>query len=304
MRGEPGQGGEPPSAKRAELGHLAEQGGKHGGPMPGTEASSRARPARLGLFSMRAAITRSSFSILRSRRAIMLSMSRRISLWPALWRPTFSALRASTRCLRRRRKSASRTRSGSGGVVASRGRRLPISARMRASTRAVLARMPVARANARACRGLTRAKAIPRPASASISGPSQPLVASNTTRAAGSMPAIQTAIPDGVFSILDLAPPGRAWMSSQARERSQPMTIGGMVKLLSMSCGLVAGPSNCSGPRRSGGGPCSHTGSGPRGGDGLPSAASECHEFNRQGVVIHRLAGRSGVDHGAAAGVL
>jgi hypothetical protein len=70
--------------------------------------------------------------------------------------------------------------------------------------------MPVARANSRACRGLTRAKAIPRPASAAISGPSQPLVASKTTSAAGSMPATQPAIPEGVFSIRARAPPGRA----------------------------------------------------------------------------------------------
>jgi hypothetical protein len=32
------------------------------------------------------------------------------------------------------------------------------------------------------------------------------------------MPATQPAIPEAVFSILDRAPPGRAWMSSQARE--------------------------------------------------------------------------------------
>jgi hypothetical protein len=70
-----------------------------------------------GSFALRAAISRSSFSILWSRRAIMLSMSHRLSRCPALWRRTFSALRASTSCLRRRRKSASRALSGSGGLV-------------------------------------------------------------------------------------------------------------------------------------------------------------------------------------------
>ena len=186
-------------------------------PVPGTAESSWARSASAGL----AAIPRSLSAMCRSRSAIVVSISLRIAGWPALWRRAFSALRISTDCLRRRRKSARRPRSGAGGAVASRGSIRPISARMRASTRSVLASAPRARANARAGREMTRAKRTPGPASASMGGrlPPQPR-RRQVRRHARRRPIARCLLERSRFSP-SLRTAERAYRSSRGRGRSR-----------------------------------------------------------------------------------
>ena len=69
----------------------------------------------------------------------------------------YSAVMAATISSRRAMRSARRLRAGSTGGVGLSSSARPIRARMRASTLSVLASFPVARANSRAWRGLTRA---------------------------------------------------------------------------------------------------------------------------------------------------
>ncbi len=71
-----------------------------------------------------------------------------------------------------------------------------------------------------------------------MSGPSQSLVASKTTRTSGSSDETQVAIASVSFGICVEVAAGRLWRSRTARERSQPMTVRGMVEVLSMSCGI------------------------------------------------------------------
>jgi hypothetical protein len=165
----------------------------------------------------------------------MHSMSRRITRCRALWRRTFLAFRISTSCRRRRRKLASRTLRGSGGMVGKTGRRLPISARNRASTRVGLGETSVARANSRACRGLTRANAIPRAASALDQRPVSTVRSLDDDEGRR----VDAGDPGGVarvrVSILKRAPSAACDVEPGAG-RPQPMTICGRVSLLSMSC--------------------------------------------------------------------
>ncbi len=224
------------------------------GPTPVTTASSGALAARSRSLATGSVIARSRAAIGRVRRSIMASMSAAISSRPALWRRAFSALRISTSWRRRPRTSPRRARAGLVGAVTGGERRVAISARTRAKTRArtrtrarararsVSAMTPMARANARACRGSMRAKGVPRPARAAMGGRSHPLVASRTTEVSGAGVSAEAAMASPVFSTRLERPSGRAWRSRTARERSQPLTVRGLGR---GSCrARSAGPSN------------------------------------------------------------
>lgn len=231
------------------------------------------------------------------RMAIMLSISRSNSGCPALWRRSFSALRASTNNLRRLRKSAIRFLSGSCGVVGMSGRHWPIWARTRVD-------LVCFRQNAERSRGLACLAWIDADIGdvAFVERLHEETVASAGRFEDDESSGVECAEPfrDGELGILDpqRRPPGidadvdegvgeiaandDLWHGKApvhvVRARGRPKQL---FRLKTQAEGTLA-------PKRGG----------AQGGDGLPSATPQCYITNRQGdgcsLALHWLEDRCG----------
>src|SRR5216684_3830362 len=153
-------------------------------PTPGTERSNSSRSRHKGVSRINSASSASRPESRSSNQRMCSSMLRCKTLG-ARARRFFSAVSISINWRRRVTSASSAWACASANGRASGRTASPKRASTSASSRSVLASLPVARAKSRTCRGLTIATGIPAAARALATGVSRPPVASTITKSAG-----------------------------------------------------------------------------------------------------------------------
>src|SRR5229473_1735583 len=183
-------------------------------PTPGTERSNSSRSRHKGVSRINSASSASRPESRFSNQRMCSSMLRCKTLG-ARARRFFSAVSISTNWRRRVTSASSAWACSSANGRASGRTASPKRASTSASSRSVLASLPVARAKSRTCRGLTIATAIPAAATALATGVSRPPVASTITKSAGFICLSNSRIPTSSLAT-EKAPPADPMNTSSA----------------------------------------------------------------------------------------
>src|SRR5229473_3848832 len=183
-------------------------------PTPGTERSNSSRSRHKGVSRINSASSASRPESRFSNQRMCSSMLRCKTLG-ARARRFFSAVSISINWRRRVTSASSAWACASANGRASGRTASPKRASTSASSRSVLASLPVARAKSRTCRGLTIATGIPAAARAPATGVSRPPVASTITKSAGFICLSNSWIPTSSLAT-EKAPPADPMNTSSA----------------------------------------------------------------------------------------